>query len=480
VEVTTVVTRTDGLLLVVVAALFRVTGEGGDRDCKNNGVTPIKEEHLMTDAMTMAVDTGPVKDVQKAPAGSDAVDEQLVDQLVEQARASGLQLTGEGGLLARLTKLVVESALDGEITDHLGYDKHDPAGKNGGNSRNGTRSKTVLTEVGPVPIDVPRDRDGSFEPQIVRKRQRRLSGVEDLVLSLSAKGLTTGEISAHLAEVYGAEVSRQTISTITDKVMEGMAEWQNRPLDPVYAVVFLDAIHVKIRDGKVANRPIYVALAVTVDGCRDILGLWAGDGGEGAKFWLQVCTELRNRGVDDVLMVVCDGLKGLPDAIAEVWPRAVVQTCVIHLLRASFRYAGRQHWDAIARALKPVYTAPTESAALERFLEFAEAWGGKYPAIVRLWENAWAEFVPFLAFNPEIRKVVCSTNAIESVNARIRRAVRARGHFPNEQAALKCVYLAVMSLDPTGRGRKRWLTRWKAALNAFEITFEGRLSAGRK
>lgn len=434
----------------------------------------------MTDVMTAGIDTDPVKKPNTTAARLDALDEQLVGQLVEQARANGLQLTGEGGLLQRLTKLVVESALEGEITDHLGYDKHDPAGKNGGNSRNGARQKTLLTEVGPVPIDVPRDRDGSFEPQIVRKRQRRLSGVEDMVLSLSAKGLTTGEISAHLAEVYGADVSRQTISTITDKVMEGMGEWQNRPLDPVYPVIFLDAIHVKIRDGKVANRPIYVALAVTVDGTRDILGLWAGDGGEGAKFWFQVLTELRNRGVADVCMVVCDGLKGLPDAISEVWPLAVTQTCVIHLLRASFRYAARQHWDAIAKALRPVYTAPTESAALERFLEFSETWGAKYPAIVKLWENAWAEFVPFLAFDAEIRKVVCSTNAIESVNARIRRAVRARGHFPNEQAALKCVYLAVMSLDPTGQGRKRWVTRWTAALNAFEITFEGRLSAGRK
>jgi transposase-like protein len=434
----------------------------------------------MTDVMTAGSDTCSVTNPNTLPALADALDEQLVGQLVAQARASGLQLTGEGGLLQRLTKLVVESALEGEITDHLGYDRHDPAGKNGGNSRNGARAKTVLTEVGPVEIVVPRDRDGSFEPQIVRKRQRRLSGVEDMVLSLSAKGLTTGEISAHLAEVYGAEVSRQTISTITDKVIDGMAEWQNRPLDPVYPVIFLDAIHVKIRDGKVANRPIYVALAVTVDGTRDILGLWAGDGGEGAKFWFQILTELRNRGVGDVCMLVCDGLKGLPEAIGEVWPRAVTQTCVVHLLRASFRYAARQHWDAIARALKPVYTAPTESAALDRFLEFAEAWGGKYPAIVKLWENAWAEFVPFLAFDPEIRKVVCSTNAIESVNARIRRAVRARGHFPNEQAALKCVYLAVMSLDPTGKGRKRWVTRWKAALNAFEITFEGRLSVGRK
>jgi transposase-like protein len=409
----------------------------------------------------------------------DGVDAELVAQLVEQARTAGLQLTGEGGLLQQLTKRVLESALEGEITDHLGYDKGDPAGKNGGNSRNGMRGKTVLTEVGPVELAVPRDRDGTFEPQIVRKRQRRLSGVEDMVISLSAKGLTTGEIAAHLAEVYGADVSRQTISTITDKVVEGMTEWQNRPLDVVYPVVFLDAVHVKIRDGKVANRPIYVALAVTVDGTRDILGLWAGDGGEGAKFWLQVLTELKNRGLADVCMVVCDGLKGLPDAIAATWPLAVVQTCVIHLLRNSFRYAGRQHYDAIAKALRPVYTAATEAAAKERFAEFAAAWGKRYPAIVRLWDNAWPEFVPFLNFDAEIRTVICSTNAIESVNARIRRAVRARGHFPNEAAALKCVYLAIMSLDPTGQARRRWTIRWKPALNAFDMTFEGRLAPAR-
>nr|WP_240972277.1 IS256 family transposase [Microbispora sp. CL1-1] len=404
----------------------------------------------------------------------------MVARLVGQARAEGLELVGENGLLGRLTKLVLESALEGELTDHLGYDKHDPAGRGSGNSRNGTRTKTVITDVGPVEIDVPRDRDASFEPKIVRKRQRRLPGVDEMVISLAAKGLTTGEISAHLAEVYGAEVSKQTISTITDAVIEGMTEWQNRPLDPVYPVVFIDAIHVKIREGQVANRPIYVALAVTADGERDILGLWAGDGGEGAKFWLHVLTEIKNRGVADVLMMVCDGLKGLPQAIEQVWPQTVVQTCVVHLLRASFRYAARQHWDAIAKALRPVYTAPTEAAALERFAEFAEVWGGKYPAIVKLWQDAWAEFVPFLSFDVEIRRVICSTNAIESVNARIRRAVKARGHFPNEQAALKCVYMAIMSLDPTGKGRKRWMNRWKAALNAFEITFEGRLSATRR
>ncbi len=320
------------------------------------------------------------------------------------------------------------------------------------------------------------------------KRKRRLSGVDELVISLSAKGLTTGDVQAHLAEVYGADVSRQTISTITDKVIEGMAEWQNRPLDPVYPVIFIDAINVKIRDGKVANRPIYVALAVTCEGRRDILGLWAGEApsvtggpvGEGAKYWLHVLTEIKNRGVGDVLMVVCDGLTGCRTRSPTVWPQTITQTCVVHLLRNSFRYAGRQHYEAIAKALRPVYTAPTEAAAMERFLEFCEAWGERYPAIVRLWENAWAEFVPFLSFDVEIRKIICTTNAIESVNSRIRRAVKARGHFPTEQAALKCVYMAIMSLDPTGTGQRRWAMRWKPALNAFDMAFDGRLSAGRR
>jgi putative transposase len=420
----------------------------------------------------MTIEPGSVPEL----AGAAASDEQLIAMLVERARSEGMQLTGAGGLLQQLTKRVLESALEGEITDHLGYDKHDPVGKNSGNSRNGTRAKTVLTDVGPVKVKVPRDVEGSFEPQIVKKRQRRLTGVDEMVLSLSAKGLTHGEISAHLAEIYGAEVSKQTISIITDQVMDGMAEWQNRPLDRVYPVLFVDAINVKIRDGKVANRPVYVVMAVTVEGTRDILGIWAGDGGEGAKYWLQVFTELKNRGLDDVLMLVCDGLKGLPDAVETVWPRTIVQTCVVHLLRNSFRYASRADWDKIAKALKPVYTAPNESAAAERFSEFQDAWGKKYPAIIRLWESAWAEFVPFLSFDIEIRTVICSTNAIESVNARIRKAVRARGHFPTEAAALKCVYMALMSLDPTGKGRKRWTMRWKAPLNAFQIAFEGRLT----
>src|ERR1700739_3297603 len=408
-------------------------------------------------------------------------EQQLVRELTDRAREDGLKLTGEGGLLGRLTKMVIEGALEGEMDSHLGYSRHSPEGRNNGNSRNGHRAKTVITEAGPVEISVPRDRDSAFEPKIVAKRQPRLFGGEDMVISLSAKGLTHGEISAHLEEVYGAEVSKQTITAITDRVMEGMAEWQNRPLDAVYAVVFIDAIQVKIREGQVANRPIYLALGVTADGTRDVLGLWAGEhgDGEGAKFWLRVLSEIKNRGTKDVLMVVCDGLKGLPDAVNAVWEKAVVQTCIVHLLRNSFKYASKKDWPAVAKDLKPVYTAPSEAAAIDAFAEFSGKWEKRYPAIIRLWENAWAEFTPFLQFDNEIRTVICTTNAIESINARLRRAVNARGHFPTEQAALKCLCLALMSLDPTGKGRQRWTSRWKAALNAFDIAFDGRLPAGR-
>jgi putative transposase len=410
----------------------------------------------------------------RALAGKIATSD-LADELLERARADGASLVGPGGLLADLTKRVLESMLQAELTEHVGYEPYDPAGHHSGNSRNGSRSKTVITEIGPVELEVPRDRAGTFEPVIVPKRKRRLSGVDQMVLSLSAKGLTHGEICAHLEEVYGARVSKETITRITDAALEGMAEWQNRPLDGVYPVVFLDAIQVKIRDGQVANRPMYVAVAVTVDGERDILGVWAGDGGEGAKYWLHVLTEMKNRGAGDVCLVVCDGLVGLAEAVAAVWPQAVVQNCVVHLLRASFRYASRKDWPAMAKDLKPIYTAPTEAAALDRLAEFSGRWEARYPAVVKLWENAWAEFVPFLGFDSEIRTIIYTTNAIESVNARIRKAVKARGHFPNVDAALKCVYLALMSLDPSGRGRQRWTNRWKPALNAFAVAFPGRL-----
>lgn len=397
-------------------------------------------------------------------------------ELVRQAKEQGLSLTGPDGLLKQFTKTVLESALDEELTEHLGHERRAPAA--GDNVRNGTRSKTVLTESsGHVEIEVPRDRAGTFEPQIVRKRQRRLTGVDEIVLSLYAKGLTTGEISAHFAEIYGASVSKETISRITDRVLEEMADWCVRPLDEIYAAIFIDAIVVKVRDGQVANRPIYAAIGVSLDGEREILGLWAGTGGEGAKFWMSVLTDLRNRGVRDVFFVVCDGLKGLPEVVGNVWPQTIVQTCIIHLIRNTFRLSSRRDWDALKRDVRPIYTAVNADTARTAFDELAERWGQRYPAIVRLWDNAWAEFIPFLDYDVEIRRVLCSTNAIESLNARYRRAVKARGHFPSEQAAIKCLYLVTRSLDPTGRGRQRWAMRWKPALNAFSITFADRFPA---
>lgn len=401
--------------------------------------------------------------------------EELAAELLARADGDPVRLVGPGGLLGDLTKRVLEAALDAEMTQHVGYEPYDPAGHHSGNSRNGTRSKTVITDIGPIGIDVPRDRAGTFEPVMVPKRKRRLGGVDEMVLSLSAKGLTHGEISAHLAEIYGAKVSKETVTRITDGVLETLTEWQNRPLDVIYPVIFVDAIHVKIRDGQVTNRPIYVAIGVNLDGERDILGLWVGDGGEGAKYWARVLTEIKNRGTKDCCILVCDGLTGLPDAVASVWPQTIVQACVVHLIRASFRYASKKDWPELARDLKPVYTAPTEAAALERLADFAGRWEAKYPAIIRLWESSWAEFVPFLAFHQDVRQVIYTTNAIESLNARIRKAVKARGHFPNEQAALKCVFLAVMSLDPTGKGRRRWSNRWKGALNAFTVAFPDRI-----
>ncbi len=400
-------------------------------------------------------------------------------ELVRLAKEQGLALTGPDGLLKLFTKNVLEAALNEEMTEHLGHEKNraDP-GRESSNVRNGTRQKTVLTEAtGQVTIEVPRDRDGSFEPQIVKKRQRRLNGVEEIVLSLYANGLTTGEISAHFAQIYGASVSKETISRITDKVIEEMNDWSARPLDEVYAAIFIDAIVVKIRDGQVANRPIYAAIGVTLAGEKDVLGLWAGSGGEGAKFWMSVLTDIKNRGVKDTFFLVCDGLKGLPEVVGNVWPLTTVQTCIIHLIRNTFRLASKKDWDALKRDVKPIYTAPNHNAARAALDDLDEKWGKKYAAIIRLWENAWEEFIPFLDYDVEIRKVICSTNAIESLNSRYRRAVRARGHFPTEQAALKCLYLVTRSLDPTGAGRVRWTMRWKPALNAFAITFADRWPA---
>jgi transposase-like protein len=396
--------------------------------------------------------------------------------MVAAAKARGLALTGPDGLLKLFTKNVLETALNEEMTEHLGHEKNqaDPD-RESTNVRNGTRSKTVISDAaGEVEVNVPRDRESTFEPQIVKKRQRRLTEVDEIVLSLYARGMTSGDISAHFAEIYGASVSKETISRITDKVVAEMQEWANRPLDAVYVAVFIDAIHVKVRDGQVANRPVYAAIGVTVDGHKDVLGLWMGTGGEGAKFWMSVLIDLKNRGVRDVFFLVCDGLKGLPDVVTNVWPQAIVQTCIVHLIRNTFRLVPSQDRDAVKRDIKPIYTAPSPAAAAIAMDELEEKWRKKYGAMIRLWRNAWEEFIPFLDYDVEIRTMICSTNAIESLNARYRRAVRARGHFPTEQAAMKCLYLVTRSLDPTGTGRARWTMRWKPVINAFAITFGDR------
>jgi len=403
---------------------------------------------------------------------------ELAAELVDRARVEGAELTGESGLLTALVRQVLQTGLEVEMTDHLGYEPHAPEGRGTGNSRNGHYPKTVTTEIGDVELRVPRDRNSSFEPVTVPKGQRRLDGLTGNVISLYAKGMTTGDIQAHLGEIYGTEVSRDTISRITDTIVEDLVSWQNRPLDRVYPVVLIDAIVVKIRDGAVANRPVYVAMGINLDGERDVLGMWVGpSGGEGAKYWLTLLTELRNRGVADCFIVCCDGLKGLPDAIRATWPLAEVQLCVVHLVRSSLRYSSKRYWGPICRELREIYTAPTADAARARFDDFAETWRDRYPAMIATWETAWPEFVPFLEYPVELRRLVYTTNAIESLNARFRRAVRHRGHFPNEQAALKVLYLVAIErrrnqTNPTGR-----VAGWKAILNALTIHYGDRIQA---
>ena len=402
---------------------------------------------------------------------------EILDQFVRDGPITPEELDGA---VRRFKKALIERALGSELTHHLGYPPGGTKPDETTNHRNGTSGKTVLTDDGPVAIEVPRDRQGTFEPRLIGKHERRFTGFDDKVLALYARGMTVREIQAFLAEMYHIEVSPDLISTVTDGIVAEVTAWQTRPLEPMYPVVFFDALRVKIRDeATVVSKAVYLALAILPDGTRDILGLWI-EHSEGAKFWMKVFTDLKTRGCQDILIAVTDGLKGMSEALAAIYPRTTLQTCIVHLLRHSLDYASWKERAALAAALRPIYTAPTADAAEERFLEFQEEWGTKYPAIVLLWSNAWAEFVPFLQFDAEIRRVVCTTNAIESVNARIRKAVRARGHFPNEAAALKCVYMAVMSLDPTGTGRKRWTMRWKPALQAFDTAFDGRLSVGRR
>ena len=418
------------------------------------------------------------KRIQKTVPSSGNAERAAIREMVKSAKQRGLDITGPDGLLKLLTKTVLETALEEEMTEHLGYEANDPEGRNGGNSRNGLRAKTVISEAaGEITIEVPRDRDGSFSPVIVQKRQRRLGDVDKIVLSLYGKGLTTGEISAHFAEIYGVSVSSTLVSTITDKVVEEQQAWSSRPLQSHYVAVFVDAIHVKVRDGAVANRPFYAAIGVDLRGHRDVLGVWAGTpgAGESSKFWISILTELKNRGVADIFYLVCDGLKGMPESVNTIYQETIVQTCLVHLIRNTFKYSSKRYWPEIARDLKLVYTAPSAAAAHDAFESFDEKWGERYPAIGNLWRSAWDNFVPFLDLDIEIRHLLSSTNAIESLNARFRKSIDARGHFPNEQAAMKVLYLTVRSLDPKGTGQQRWMMRWKPVLNVIAVSFHDRM-----
>lgn len=398
----------------------------------------------------------------------------LLDQLLNNYKKPE-EILGEQGLLKRFTKAVLERALGGELTEHLGYEKHDPAGRGSGNSRNGTTAKTLKGKSGEIQVDVPRDRNGTFEPQIVKKHQTRFDGFDDKILSMYARGMTTRDIQGHIEEIYGVEVSPTLISNVTDGVMEEVKTWQNRPLDAVYPILYLDALHVKIRDaGHVQNRAIYVALGVQLEGHKEVLGLWAGQA-EGAKFWLQVVTELKNRGVQDIFIACVDGLKGLPQAIETVFPKAQVQLCIVHLVRNSLNYVSWKERKAVAADLKPIYGAATSDDAWQRLESFAEKWDGRYPSISQIWRRNWDQVSPFFAYPTEIRKVIYTTNAVESLNMSLRKVIKTRGSFPNEEAAMKLLYLGLE------RAAKKWtrpVLDWKAALNRFAILYEDRLPRG--
>ena len=402
----------------------------------------------------------------------------FADQLVARARADGVELTGADGLLTAMVRQVLQTGLEVELADHLGYEPYDRAGNNSGNSRNGAYPKRVITEIGDVEVLMPRDRNATFEPRTVPKHQRRLDGLTGNVISLYAKGMTTGDIQSHLAEIYDTDVSRETISKITDAIVGDMQSWQNRPLDRLYPVLLIDAIVIKVRDAQVANRPAYVAIGVNLDGERDVLGIWLGPtGGEGAKQWAGMLTELRNRGVADVLIACCDGLKGLPESIRATWPEVTVQTCVVHMVRNSLRYASKKHWPAITKEMRQIYTAPTSEAAESLFEDFAVKWRAACPAMIKSWEENWNEFVPFLEFPVELRKIVYTTNAIESLNARFRRAVRHRSHFPNEQAAMKVLYLVATTKRVNRENMSGKVNGWKTILNTLSIHYGDRIAA---
>jgi putative transposase len=394
----------------------------------------------------------------------------VVDELLAGARTEQ-EIVGPGGLLSQLTRRLVERALEVELTDHVGYERHQEPPGGTGNTRNGSTPKRLITEHGSVAIDTPRDRDGSFEPQIVKKRQRRFEGFDDKILALYSRGLSTRDIEAHIADIYGVHVGRDLISRVTDAVMDDARAWQQRPLEDVYPVVFLDALVLKIRDGgTVQRRACYLALGVGIDGSRDVLGMWFQES-EGAKFWMQVLQELKQRGVSDILIACVDGLKGFPEAIEAVFPATTVQTCIVHLIRNSLKYVPRRQFADVARDLKPIYTAIDADAAHHELERFDEKWGARFPVITQAWLDSWEYVTPFLAFPPEVRRVIYTTNAIEALNRQLRKAVKTKGHFPSEDAARKLLYLAILNAVPAWTRTRNWTT----ALLAFKIHFGDRL-----
>ncbi len=402
---------------------------------------------------------------------STPINTDLIDQLLKDYQSPEDAL-GENGLLKQLTKAVLEGALKAELTHHLGYEKHSSSGQNSGNSRNGKSKKTLKGEFGTLPVDVPRDRQSSFEPKIIPKGQTRFDGFDDKILSLYARGMTTRQIQRHLEEIYKVEVSPSLISSVTDAVMDEVRAWQNRPLGRVYPIVYLDCIMVKIRDSAhILNKAVYLAIGINLEGVKEVLGLWIAQS-EGAKFWLGVVTELRNRGVADIFIACVDGLKGLPEAIETVFPQTEVQLCVVHLLRQSLNYVGWKQRKEVAADLKLIYGATTREQAEIRLEEFARKWDVEYPTISPIWRRNWERVVPFLAYPEEIRRCIYTTNAIESVNMGLRKIIKNRGSFPTDEAAMKLLYLALQNIS------QKWtmpIRNWKAALNRFAIVFEGRL-----
>ena len=403
------------------------------------------------------------------------IDPKLVDELLAGYKKPE-DIIGEDGLLKQLTKALLERAMQAEMTEHLGYEKHDPAGHNSGNSRNGATTKTLKGDFGEMPLETPRDRNGSYEPKIIGKGQTRFTGFDDKIISMYARGMSTREIQGHLEEIYKVEVSATLISNVTEAVMEEVKSWQSRPLDAVYPIVYLDALVVKIREtGHVRNKAIYVVIGVNMQGNKEVLGLWAGPTGnnaEGAKFWLQVLTELKNRGVSDIFIACVDGLKGFPESIATVFPEAQVQLCIVHQVRASLNYVSWKQRKEVAADLKPIYRASTVEEAEQRLAEFATKWDGAYPTISQMWRRNWELLTPFFAYPADIRKVIYTTNAVESLNMSLRKVIKTRGSFPNQEAAMKLLYLALEHIA------KKWtkpVKDWKAALQRFAILLGDRV-----